>query len=331
MTKTTNNFFKEELKNNNLILAPLAGITNLPYRLFLQEEGCNFFVTEMVSAKGIFYNSKNTFPLMETNDEEHNESICGIQIFGSDAEIMATVVKDVINDTKFDFIDINMGCPVKKVVNNGDGSALLKNLKKAGEVILSVKKVSKKPVSVKTRIGFDEIKTMEIVKVLEDSGADMITVHGRLKTEMFSGDVHIDEIRKAKESVSIPLIANGDIFDEDSALEMIEGTNADGLMIGRGANYDPFLFKKIKHYLKTNEKLSFSTFDKIESAKRHFALHMKYSSAKNKVIDFRKYLYWYIKGMRNSAKIRGNINKIMEEEQVYELFDMIETGGEKKE
>ncbi len=324
MTKTKDNYFKNILKENNLILAPLAGITTLPYRLFIKEMGCSFFVSEMVSAKGIFYNSKNTFPLMETINEEHTNTICGIQIFGSDADIIKDVVEKVINETTFDFIDINMGCPVKKVVNNNDGSALLKDLKKAGEIVKTVKEVSKKPVSVKTRIGFDKIDTVNIVKTLEDNGADMITVHGRLKEEMFSGEVHIEEIRKAKKSVNIPLIANGDMFDEDKAKEMLDRTNADGLMFGRGANYDPFLFKKTKHFLKTGEQLSFSTLDKIKAAQRHFEIHMKYSSAKNKVIDFRKYLYWYIKGMKNSAKIRGNINNITEEEQVYELFKIIE-------
>lgn len=324
MTKTKDNYFKNILKENNLILAPLAGITTLPYRLFMKEMGCSFFVSEMVSAKGIFYNSKNTMPLMETTKDEHTDSICGIQIFGSDAPIIRDVIEKVINETAFDFIDINMGCPVKKVVNNGDGSALLKNLEKAGEIVSIVKEISDKPISVKTRIGFDKVDTLNIVKTLEGSGADMITVHGRLKEEMFSGDVHIGEIRKAKESISIPLIANGDMFDEESAKKMLDKTNANGLMFGRGANYDPFLFKKLKHYLKTGEKLSFSTLDKIKAAQRHFEIHMEYSSAKNKVIDFRKYLYWYIKGMRNSAKIRGNINNITEEKQVYELFKIIE-------
>ncbi|MCO8193514.1 tRNA-dihydrouridine synthase [Anaerofustis sp. NSJ-163] len=324
MTKTKNNYFSKLFKQNKGILAPMAGVTNLPYRIFMKEMGCRIFVSEMVSAKGIFYGSKNTFPLMETNEIEHRDCACGIQIFGSDPEIMGKITDEHLNDTEFDFIDINMGCPMKKIVNNGDGSALLKDLVKAREVTEAVKKNSTKPLSVKVRLGFNEKYILDIIKAVEDGGADMITVHGRTREQVFTGEVDYDEIKKAKENADVPIVVNGDLDNYLKAKEKMDYTKTDAVMIGRGANYDPFIFSQFNELIEGKEVSVYNNQDKINAARKHFEIHMKYSTAKKSVVEFRKYLYWYIKGIKNSAKIRNSINNIFEQEQVYEVFDRID-------
>ena len=324
MTKTKNNYFSELFKQNKGILAPMAGVTNLPYRIFMKEMGCRIFVSEMVSAKGIFYGSKNTFPLMETNEIEHTDCACGIQIFGSDPEIMGKITNEHLNYTEFDFIDINMGCPMKKIVNNGDGSALLKDLVKAREVTEAVKKNSTKPLSVKVRLGFNEKYILDIIKAVEDGGADMIIVHGRTREQVFTGEVDYDEIKKAKENADVPIVLNGDLDNYLKAKEKMDYTKTDAVMIGRGANYDPFIFSQFNELIEGKEVSVYNNQDKINAARKHFEIHMKYSTAKKSVVEFRKYLYWYIKGIKNSAKIRNSINNIFEQEQVYEVFDRID-------
>lgn len=324
MIKTRNNYFRELFKKDKAILAPMAGVTNLPYRIFMKEMGCKIFISEMVSAKGIFYGSKNTFPLMETNDIEHTDCACGIQIFGSDPEIMGKITNEYLNDTEFDFIDINMGCPMKKIVNNGDGSALLKDLSKARKVTEEVKKNSKKPLSVKVRLGFNEKYILDIIKAVEDGGADMITIHGRTREQVFTGDVDYDEIKKAKENANVPIVVNGDLDNYLKAKEKMDYTKTDAVMIGRGANYDPFIFSQFNELIEGKDVRVYNNQDKINAARKHFEIHMKYSTAKKSVVEFRKYLYWYIKGIKNSAKIRNNINNIFEKEQVYEVFDKID-------
>ncbi|MGN8913168.1 tRNA dihydrouridine synthase [Anaerofustis butyriciformans] len=324
MTKTKNNYFSELFKQNKGILAPMAGVTNLPYRIFMKEMGCRIFVSEMVSAKGIFYGSKNTFPLMETNEIEHTDCACGIQIFGSDPEIMGKITNEHLNYTEFDFIDINMGCPMKKIVNNGDGSALLKDLVKAREVTEAVKKNSTKPLSVKVRLGFNEKYIFDIIKAVEDGGADMIIVHGRTREQVFTGEVDYDEIKKAKENADVPIVLNGDLDNYLKAKEKMDYTKTDAVMIGRGANYDPFIFSQFNELIEGKEVSVYNNQDKINAARKHFEIHMKYSTAKKSVVEFRKYLYWYIKGIKNSAKIRNSINNIFEQEQVYEVFDRID-------
>ena len=323
MTKIKNNYFEDLLKINKAILAPMAGVTTLPYRLFMREMGCKIFISEMVSAKGLYYKSKNTFPLMETNELEHKDSVTGIQIFGSEPEIMGEITERYINDTAFDFIDINMGCPMKKIVNNGDGSALLKDLDKANKVVREVKSASSKPVSVKVRLGFNENIIEDIIKAIEDGGADMITVHGRTREQVFTGEVDYDGIKKAKETASVPLIANGDLDKYLKAKEKMDYTGADGVMIGRGANYDPFIFSQFNECISGKKVSEYSLRDKIDAARKHFEIHLKYSKDKKKVIEFRKYLYWYIKGIKNSAKIRNSINNVNEIDQVYEIFNRI--------
>ncbi|MGO5357869.1 tRNA dihydrouridine synthase [Anaerofustis sp. LCP19S3_F7] len=324
MTKTKNNYFSELFKQNKGILAPMAGVTNLPYRIFMKEMGCRIFVSEMVSAKGIFYGSKNTFPLMETNEIEHTDCACGIQIFGSDPAIMGKITNEHLNYTEFDFIDINMGCPMKKIVNNGDGSALLKDLVKAREVTEAVKKNSTKPLSVKVRLGFNEKYILDIIKAVEDGGADMIIVHGRTREQVFTGEVDYDEIKKTKENADVPIVVNGDLDNYLKAKEKMDYTKTDAVMIGRGANYDPFIFSQFNELIEGKEVSVYNNQDKINAARKHFEIHMKYSTAKKSVVEFRKYLYWYIKGIKNSAKIRNSINNIFEQEQVYEVFDRID-------
>lgn len=324
MTKIKNNYFEDLLKVNKAILAPMAGVTTLPYRLFMKEMGCKIFISEMVSAKGLYYKSKNTFPLMETNELEHNDAVTGIQIFGSEPEIMGEITKRYINDTGFDFIDVNMGCPMKKIVNNGDGSALLKDLDKANKVVREVKAASIKPVSVKVRLGFNENIIEDIIKAIEDGGADMITVHGRTREQVFTGEVDYDGIKKAKETASVPLIANGDLDNYLKAKEKMDYTGSDGVMIGRGANYDPFIFSQFNECIGGKKISEYSIHDKIDAARKHFEIHLKYSNDKKKVIEFRKYLYWYIKGIKNSAKIRNSINNVNEIDEVYVIFNRID-------
>ncbi len=325
MTKTSN-FFKDIFSQSKTMLAPMAGSTNLPYRLLLKELSCKIFVTEMVSAKGLYYNSNKTIDIMKTLKEEHEGVYTGVQIFGSDKDIMARVVEEYINDTLFDFIDINMGCPVKKIVNNGDGSALLKDPIKAGEIVSSIKKVSTKPVSVKIRTGFDfdSLNVEEMVRALEDAGADMIAVHGRTRSQMYTGYADLKEIEKAVLArKNIPLVGNGDICVAEDAIKMMEKTGCDAVMIGRGANYNPFIFKQVEDLLNGESFREYSDIEKINIAKRHFEILLKHTSHKKTINEFRKYLYWYIKGMKNSAKIRSEINKLSTKEDVFNLIEEV--------
>jgi len=324
MTKTKNNYFENLFLNSKAILAPMAGVTTLPYRLFMKEMGCKIFISEMVSAKGLYYESKNTFPIMETVEEEHTDCVTGIQIFGSDPEVMREITKKYLNKTSFDFIDINMGCPMKKIVANGDGSALLKDLNKASKVIRAVKETSIKPLSVKVRLGFNEKIISDIIKAVEDGGADMVTVHGRTREQVFTGEVDYDAIKKAKELASIPVVVNGDLDNYLKAKEKMDYTGADAVMIGRGANYDPFIFSQFNECIQGVDVSEYSIQDKMNTARKHFDIHLKYSKGKKTVIEFRKYLYWYIKGIKNSAKIRNSINNINDVDAVYEVFDRID-------
>lgn len=328
MTKTNNNYFNELFKKSKVILAPMAGITNLPYRLFEKKMGCKILMTEMVSAKGLYYNGKKTFELMQTLPEEHTDCVCGLQIFGSDKEVMTEITKKYLNATDYEFIDINMGCPVKKVVNNGDGSALLKNPELAGEITQAVKNASHKPVSVKIRTGFtnDEIITTKMIKILEEAGADLITVHGRTREQIFTGSIDINEITKAKETAKhIPICGNGDILNVEDAKSMFDATNCDAIMIGRGANYNPFIWSQIDDYLNGKEIQYYTDSDKFKVAREQFDLVLEYSTSKNKIREFRKFLFYYIKGIKNAAKLRNHISKLDTKEDVYRLFDEIDS------
>lgn len=293
---------------NNLILAPMAGITDLPFRRICEEYEPGLVCTEMVSAKAILYGDEKTQKLLETTGEPRPISM---QIFGSDEESMGYAAREV--SKKADILDINMGCPAPKVVKNGDGSKLLTDLNKAEKIIKEVVKNSSVPVTVKFRKGWNEenIVAVELAQIAENAGVSAITIHGRTRAEFYSGRADLDIIKKVKEAVKIPVIGNGDVVDEESAKRMLEYTGVDGIMIGRGAMGNPWIFKQINHYLKTGEKIAPpSNKEKFEIMKKHIDLAVETKGEIIAIKEMRKHLACYIKNMENASKIRVEINKI---------------------
>ena len=305
--------------DNNLILAPMAGVTDLPFRLLCKEQGCGILYSEMVSAKALHYNNANTNELLRM---EPQEAPMALQLFGSEPEIMAEAVEK-LNDMPFAFFDVNMGCPVPKVVNNKEGSALMNNPKLAADIISAMVKVSKKPVTVKIRKGFKatDANAPEFAKALEAAGAAAIAVHGRTREQYYSGTADWDIIRRVKESVSIPVIGNGDIKSEQDAVRMLEETGCDGLMIGRAAQGNPWLFKRIKTYFETGAILSKPTYTEIfDMILRHARLQVKYKGEYLGIREMRKHVGWYTEGLPYSAKLRNNVNQIETYKQLEEMF-----------
>ena len=304
---------------NNLILAPMAGVTDLPFRKICKEFGPGLVCTEMVSIKAIYHDEKKTKLLMNTDGEKRPISM---QIFGSDEETMGYAAKYVSKIA--DIVDINMGCPAPKVVKNGDGSKLLLDIEKAEKVIKSVVKNSSKLVTLKIRKGWDcnNIVATEFAQMAEKAGVSAITIHGRTRTEMYSGKVDLDIIKKVKESVKIPVIGNGDIVDEESALKMFEYTGVDGIMIGRGTFGNPWIFKRIKHYLETGEKLPVVTYEeKLRVIKEQIQLELDNKPEVTAIREMRKHIAWYTKNMPNSSEFRCEINKIEDKEQLVKIVE----------
>ena len=307
-----------ELKNN-LILAPMAGVTDLPFRKICKEFGPGLVCTEMVSSKAIYHDDTKTKLLMNTDGEKRPISM---QIFGSDEETMSYASKYVSKIA--DIVDINMGCPAPKVVKNGDGSKLLLDIEKAEKVIKAVVKNSTKPVTLKIRKGWDcnNIVAIEFAQMAEKAGVSAITIHGRTRTEMYSGKVDLDIIKKVKESVKIPVIGNGDIVDEESALKMFEYTGVDGIMIGRGTFGNPWIFERIKYYLETGEKLTLVTNEeKLRVIKKQIQLELDNKPEVTAIREMRKHIAWYTKNMPNSSEFRCEINKIEDKEQLMEIVE----------
>lgn len=304
---------------NNILLAPMAGITDLPFRLICKQFGVGLVTTEMISSKAILYYDSKTKELMNTTGEKRPISF---QIFGSDNEAMAFASRYISNIA--DIIDINMGCPAPKVTKNGDGSKLLLDLEKAEEVIKSVVSNSKVPVTLKMRAGWDRehIVAPELAKIAESAGISAITIHGRTRDEFYSGQADLDIIKKVKESVNIPVIGNGDIKDEESAKEMLEKTGVDGIMIGRSALGNPWIFEKIIYYLKTGEKLPDRPLnEKLDLIKKHLKLEVEEKGEYTAVREFRKHIAYYTKNLPNSSAFRSSVNVIESKEEFIHKID----------
>ena len=307
-----------ELKNN-IFLAPMAGVTDLPFRILCKEMGCGMVYSEMVSAKGIWYNNENTKKLLTV---EQKERPTAVQLFGSQPEIMAAMAKKIEN-YDIDIIDVNMGCPAPKIVKNGEGSALTKNPKLVGEIVKAMVTAQKKPVTIKFRKGFDEehINAVEIAKIAEQNGAAAVAVHGRTREQYYSGKADWDIIKAVKEAVSIPVIGNGDVFTPQDAKNMLEYTKCDAIMIGRAAQGNPWIFQRINHYINTGEMLpEVTTEQKVEKALRHARMLIEYKGEYIGVREMRKHISWYMKGIKGAAELREKINRANSYNEIEQLL-----------
>lgn len=305
---------------NPFVLAPMAGVTDLPFRRLCKEQGAGLICMEMVSAKAISFHNKNTEALMEIDENEHPVSM---QLFGSEPELMAEVAKS-IEERPFDILDINMGCPVPKVVNNGEGSALLKDPKRIREIVSAVSHAIKKPVTVKVRIGFEgyPVDITEIAKIIEDCGAAAIAVHGRTRQQYYSGTADWEAIRKVKETVGIPVIGNGDVNSPEKAEALLKETGCDAVMIGRAVRGNPWIFREMNHYFKTGELLSRPGAGEIrEMILRHARAQIEVKGEFTGIREMRKHVAWYTAGMRHSAGLRRESNQIGSYEELERLLE----------
>lgn len=313
--------FGEVLFPNNVFLAPMAGITDKPFRILCREMGCGFVYTEMVSSKGLYYNSAKTHIML---DIDEREAPAGVQLFGSDPDIMGSMAGEVCRDKRVAVIDINMGCPAPKIVRNCEGSALMKDLPLASKIIKSVVKNSSLPVTVKFRKGWDDslINAVEFAVMAEESGVSAVTVHGRTRAQMYEGSADWDIIKKVKKSVKIPVIGNGDIVTPEAAKRMLEETGCDGILVARGAMGNPWIFKRIIHYLDTGEVLPEpSPNEKVDMAIRHTVMMVEYKGEVTGIKEMRKHIAWYIKGLRNATMIKNLINTITTKDEMISTLE----------
>lgn len=309
---------------NNVILAPMAGVTDLPFRLLCKEQGVGLNCMEMVSAKAIYYNNKNTEELMAIH---HDERPVSLQLFGSDPDIISEMAKR-IEEKPFAILDINMGCPVPKVVNNGEGSALMKNPKLVEEILTKLVKAVNKPVTVKIRKGFDEtnVNAVEIARIAEGCGVAAVAVHGRTREQYYSGRADWDIIAAVKDAVKIPVIGNGDVVDAVSAKKLVEQTGCDGIMVGRAAQGNPWIFHEITAYLETGTIPPRPTMEQVkETVIRHAKLQLEFKGEYTGVREMRKHLSWYTTGYPNSARFRQMINTMESMDELLESVEQIFT------
>ena len=307
---------------NNLILAPMAGVTDLPFRLLCKEQGAGLLCMEMVSAKAIYFNNKNTEELLTIDDREPPVSL---QLFGSDPDIISEMAKKIEN-RPFSILDINMGCPVPKVAGNGEGSALMKNPKLVEEIVSKTAKAIKKPVTVKIRKGFDDehINAVEIARIAESAGAAAVAVHGRTREQYYSGKADWDIIRQVKEAVKIPVIGNGDVTSPEAARQLMETTGCDGIMLGRGAQGNPWIFRQILHWMETGEEEPKPDLEEVKAMiLRHARMLVEYKGAYTGIREMRKHVAWYTAGYPNSAKLRARVNEIESLEALEHLIQGI--------
>jgi nifR3 family TIM-barrel protein len=313
--------------DGNLVLGPMAGVTDLPFRLLCKEQGADLIYTEMVSAKGIQYNNKNTEKLLEVAEEERPVSL---QLFGADPYIMSETARR-IEDINFDILDINMGCPVPKVVNNGEGSGLMKNPKLVGEIVHAVSSAIKKPLTIKIRKGFTEstANAVEIAKIAEANGAAAIAIHGRTREQYYSGEADWNIIRAVKEAVTIPVIGNGDVITPEDAIALINETGCDGVMIARGARGNPWIFSQIKEYYRTGKTPKKPTpQEAVDMMLRHAGMSIDYKGEYIGIREMRKHIAWYTTGYPLAAKLRNRVNEIESIEQLQELlFEYLKSIG----
>ena len=309
------------LLENNVFLAPMAGVTDLVFRIICKEYGCGLVYSEMVSAKGILHNNKNTQSMLEVSEKERPAVI---QLFGSDPQILGQMAKEA---EKFaDIIDINMGCPAPKIVKNGEGSALMKNPKLIGEIVKSVSSAVSKPVTVKFRKGFDNscINAPEIAEIAEENGAAAVAVHGRTREEYYSGNADWDIIKEVKKRVSIPVIGNGDVTSPETAKALFDKTGCDAIMIGRAAEGNPWIFKRTIHYIKTGELLPEPTIqEKLLLALKHLDMLVEYKGEYIGVREMRRHLGKYVKGIPHSAEARFYINKAETKDEMKEFVEKL--------
>lgn len=306
---------------NPLVLAPMAGVTDLPFRLLCKEQGCGLVYTEMVSAKGIYYNNKNTNILLEVKEEERPVSL---QLFGSDPDIISEMAKR-IEHLNFDILDINMGCPVPKVVNNGEGSALMQRPDLVAQIVEKTAKAIKKPVTVKIRKGFtmENVNAVEIAHIAQESGAEAVAVHGRTRSQYYSGKADWDIIRQVKEKLSIPVIGNGDVTSPEDVIAMMAQTGCDGVMIGRGLQGNPWLFSRTLAYMRDGVMPPKPDIDEVvDMILRHARMQSEFKGEYLGIREMRKHTAWYTGGYPNSSKLRALVNQVETYDQLENLLHL---------